>query len=56
MPVNQNLCFYVGGILGIVIMIIICFILYELETMRPLRWHPPHLVDNTDTLYLRDQH
>ena len=23
--------------------------------MSPLGWHPPHLVDNTDTLYLGDQ-
>ena len=26
----------------IVIMVIVCFILYELATMSPLRWHPPH--------------
>ena len=43
-------------ILLIIIMIIDCFILYELATMSPLGWHPPHLVDNTDTLYLGDQH
>ena len=43
-------------ILIIVIIIIVCFILYELETMSPLGCHPPHLVDNTDTLYLGDQH
>ena len=24
--------------------------------MSPLGWHAPHLVDNTDTQYLRDQH
>ena len=24
--------------------------------MSPLGWHPPHLVDNTDTQYLGDQH
>ena len=24
--------------------------------MNPLGWHPPHLVDNTDTQYLGDQH
>ena len=24
--------------------------------MSPLGWHPPHLVDNTDTLPLGDQH
>ena len=30
--------------------IIICFILCELATMSPFGWHPPHLVDNTDTL------
>ena len=24
--------------------------------MSPLGWHPPHLVDNTDTHYLGDQH
>ena len=27
-----------------------------LATMSPLGWHPPHLVDNTDTQYLGDQH
>ena len=43
-------------ILTITVMIIVCFILYELATMNPLRWHPPHLVNNTDTLYLEDQH
>ena len=43
-------------ILVIVIMVIVCFILYELATMSPLGWHLPHLVDNTDTLYLGDQH
>ena len=41
-------------ILIIVIMIIVPFILYELATMSPLRWHPPHIVDNTDGP--RDQH
>ena len=40
----------------IIIMIIVCFILYKLETMRFLGWHPPHLMDNTDTLYLEDQY
>ena len=39
-------------ILVIVIMIIVCLILFELATMSPLGWHPPHLVDNTDTPYL----
>ena len=24
--------------------------------MSPLRWHPPYLVDNTDTQRLRDRH
>ena len=24
--------------------------------MSPLGWHPPHLLDNTDTQYLGDQH
>ena len=49
-------------ILIIVIMIIICFILQlylsilELATMKPSGWHTPHLVDNTDTLYLGNQH
>ena len=43
-------------ILVIVIMVIVCFILYELVTISPLGWHPSHLVDNTDTLYLGDQH
>ena len=43
-------------ILVIVVMVIVCFILYELATMSPLGWHLPHLVDNTDTLYLGDQH
>ena len=37
-------------ILVVVIMSIACFILYELATMSPLGWHPPHLVDNTDTV------
>ena len=40
----------------LIIMIILCFILYELATMSPLGWHPPHVVDNTDALYLGDQH
>ena len=31
-------------------------IILELATMNPLGWHPPYLVDNTDTLYLVDQH
>ena len=39
----------------IAFMIIICFIL-ELTKMNPLGWHPPYLVDNTDTMYLGDQH
>ena len=43
-------------ILLIIIMIIVCFILYELATINPLGSHPPHVVDNTDTLYLGDQH
>ena len=43
-------------ILLLIIMIIVCFILYELATMSPLGWHPRDVVDNTDTLYLRDQH
>ena len=34
----------------------VSFTLCELATMSPLGWHPPHLVDNTDTLYLGDQH
>ena len=41
-------------IIPIVTIIIIWFILYELPTMRLFGWHPPHLVDNTDTLYLGD--
>ena len=40
----------------IAIMIIICFILYELETMSPQERHPRYLVDYTDNLYLADQH
>ena len=40
----------------IVIMVIVCFILYQLATMSPLGRHPQDLVDNTDTLYLGDQH
>ena len=40
----------------IVIMVIVCFVLYELVTMRPLGWHLPHLVNNKDTLCLGDQH
>ena len=43
-------------ILLIIIMIIVCFILNELATMSPLGWHPPNVVNNTDTLYLGDQH
>ena len=43
-------------ILIIVIMIIVYFILYEVATTSLLEWHPPHLVDNTDILYLGDQH
>ena len=43
-------------ILVIVILTIVCFILYELATMSPLGWHPPHLVNHTDTQYLGDQH
>ena len=40
----------------LIIIMIVCFILYELATMSPLGWHPPHPVDNTDTLYPGDQH
>ena len=43
-------------ILIIVIMVIVCFILYEPATTSPIRWHPPYLVDNADTLYLGDHH
>ena len=43
---NSYYCYYVT----------ICFILCELETTSPLGWHLPHLVDNTYTLYLGDQH
>ena len=43
-------------ILVIVIMVIVYFILYELATTNPLKWHLPHLVDNTNTFYLGDQH
>ena len=43
-------------ILVVVIMIIVCFILYEMATISPLGRHPPNLVDNTDTLYLGYQH
>ena len=39
----------------IMIVIYIYFKLQELPTMNPSRWHPPH-VDNTNTLYLEDQH
>ena len=39
-----------------IVIIIICFILCELETMSSFGSHPPHLVDNADTLYLEDQH
>ena len=42
-------------ILLIIIIIIVFFILHELAT-RPLGWHPQHVVDNIDTLYLGDQH
>ena len=30
--------------------------LIELATMNTFRWHLPHLVGNTNTLYLGDQH
>ena len=36
-----------------------CCLLYLIwasnNAMRPLGWHPPHLVDNADTLYLENQ-
>ena len=49
---------YDGGFLVIHIEILndYCFILYQLPTMSPLGRHQPHLVDNTDTQYLGDQH
>ena len=50
---------YSGGILIIILIEILnnyCFILYWLATISHLGWHPPHLVDNTDTQYLREQH
>ena len=31
-------------------------IIYELASMSSFRWHPPHLMDNADTLDLGDQH
>ena len=31
-------------------------IILELATMNPLGQHSPHLVDNTDSIYLGDQH
>ena len=40
----------------IVIMIIIGFILYLPAKTCPVVWHHLHLVDNTDTQYLGDQH
>ena len=43
-------------ILIIFIMIIVCFILYNLAKMSSLGWYPLHLVDNTNTLYLGDQY
>ena len=36
----------------IFIIIITCFILHYLATMSSLGWHPPYLVDNTDTQYV----
>ena len=36
----------------ILIIIIVCFILYYLAAMSSLGWHPPYLVDNTDTQYV----
>ena len=36
--------------------IIIVVILFKLATMSPFGWYTPHLVDNTDTLYLEYQH
>ena len=50
---------YAGGILIVILIEILndyCFILYQLATMSPLGSHPPHLVDNTDTQHLGDQH
>ena len=49
---------YAGGILVICIEILndYCFILFQLVTVSPLGWHPPHLADDTDTQYLGDQH
>ena len=31
-------------------LLLLLFILYQLATMSPFGWHPPHLVDNTDIL------
>ena len=39
-------------ILIVVIMIIVCFILFELATMSPLGRNLPHLMDNIDALHL----
>ena len=36
-------------------MIVICFDLCKLAIISLKGWYPPH-VDNTDTLYLGDQH
>ena len=46
---------YAGGILIVILIEILndyCFILYQLATMSPLGWHPPHLMYNTYTPYL----
>ena len=43
-------------ILPFIVTIIVCFISYELATIKPLGCHSPHLVDDIDTLYLGDQH
>ena len=40
----------------IVNMIALSFSLYKLAKWDPLGQNPPHLVDNTDILYLWDQH
>ena len=46
--VNYLYCYYDCCLFCLIVYLVIL----ELGTMKPLGWHPPHIVDNTDTLYL----
>ena len=50
---GNYLCYYYDYYL---LHVIAHLIALELATMNPLGWHAPYLVDNTDILYLEDQH